>query len=184
MSSAHRLGRSAGLLLVLALAPGRQRGKIATHFFYWYDAPNNNVDASKMPFDPPGLSSQYNGTYYSSLSTPWYQWQLADMKTAGIDYVFPVSWGEKYQTAYFKQSVLSRLVDAIRNTASPLKVGLYDDTQSEAAEWNADNGRGYVNSTTDPNRTLARLRKCSVLLLQPEDQAVFSGDSTRSVGDA
>lgn len=127
---------------------------VGTHFFYWYDAPNNNVNQSQMPFHPPGLSSPYNGSYYSSLSTTWYQQQLQDMATAGIDQIYPVSWGQGYQPAYFQQSVLFRLRDAINNLGSPIKVGMYDDTQSEAAEWNADNGRGYVNSETDPNLKL------------------------------
>jgi hypothetical protein len=101
------------------------------------------------------MSSPYNGTYYSSLSTSWYEWQLNDLDAAGIDYIFPVSWGEKYRPAHFKQSVLSRLVTAVQNTGSNIKIGLYDDTQSEPMEWNADNGRGLVNSTTDPNLQLS-----------------------------
>jgi hypothetical protein len=128
---------------------------VGTHFFYWYDAPYNNVNQSQMAFHPPGISAPYNGTYYSSLSQGWYEWQLRDMASAGIDHVYPVSWGENYQSAYFRQSVLYRLRDAINAIGSPLKVGMYDDTQSEAAEWNADNGRGYINSTTDPNLQLS-----------------------------
>ena len=129
--------------------------KLGTHLFYWHDAPSGNVNQSQMPYHPPGMTSPYNGTYYSSLSQAWYEWQLADMKLAGIDYAFPVSWGEKYQSAYFKQSVLSRLVSAIRNTQSNVKIGLYDDTSSEAAEWNADCGRGYTNSQTDQSLMLS-----------------------------
>ncbi len=137
--------------VILALLPvaGVQGAKFGTHFFYWYDCPNTDCDMSKTPYDPPGTSSKYNGTYYTSLSTDWYEWQLADLETAGIDYIFPVSWGERYHPNHFKQSVLSRLKDAINNTGSDIKVGLYDDTQSEACEWNADNGRGYVNSTSN-----------------------------------
>lgn len=147
------------LLLVLCLVPAlcspASAAKLGTHFFYWYDAPSNNVDRGKMPYHPPGLTSPYNGTYYSSLSTEWYKWQLRDMLLGGIDYAFPVSWGENYQSNYFKQSVLSRMVDAIRQLGSPIKIGLYDDTTSEAAEWNADNGRGYVVSETDPTKQLS-----------------------------
>jgi len=143
------------LWVLIAAVPPAFGQKLATHFFYWYDAPNNNVNGALMPFHPPGLTTPYNGTWYSSLSTAWYQWQLADLKAAGFDYIFPVSWGERYQSPWFRQSVLTRLVDAVRTTGSPIKIGLYDDTQSQAAEWNADSGRGYVNSTTDPNLQLS-----------------------------
>jgi hypothetical protein len=143
------------VLATLVLSGSASAVKIGTHFFYWYDAPYHNCDINKMPYDPPGITSQYNGTWYSSLSTAWYEWQLDDLKIAGIDYIFPVSWGERYQSEWFKQSVLYRLRDAIRNKASNIKIGLYDDTQSEACEWNADNGHGYINSTTDPNLQLS-----------------------------
>lgn len=143
------LALAAVATLTLAVSAGA--GQVGTHYFYWYDCPNVDCDTSRMPYDPPGATSPYNGTYYTSLSTDWHEWQVTDLEAAGFDCIFPVSWGERYHPNHFKQSVLTRLVTAIQNTGADLKVGLYDDTQSEPMEWNADNGRGYVNSTTDPN---------------------------------
>ncbi|MFQ3549813.1 MAG: DUF5010 domain-containing protein [Armatimonadota bacterium] len=141
--------------LILLFASVCFAQKLAVHFFYWYDAPHNNVDKSKMPYHPPGLTEPFNGTYYSSLSVKWYEQQLEDMKLAGIDYALPVSWGEKGQSKWFVQSVLTRMVEAVRNTKSNIKISLYDDTQSQAAQWNLENGRGYNNSTTDDKLKLS-----------------------------
>lgn len=124
-------------------------GQVGTHFFYWYDCPKTDCKAERMPYHPPGMDEPYRGTYYSSTSDAWYVWQLADLNAAGIDCIFPVSWGESHHPGHFKQSMLAKLVKAIKKTRSRIKVGMYDDTQSEASAWNKDQGRGYVNSTTD-----------------------------------
>ena len=68
---------------VLLPAPPCHAQKLDTHFFYWYDAPGNNVNTAQMPYHPPGITSPYNGAYYSSLSTTWYEWQLDDMRHDG-----------------------------------------------------------------------------------------------------
>ncbi len=144
------------VLIIAALATGAHAFKVGTHFFYWYDAPYNNVDTSKMPFDPPGITSPYTyapgeSTYYSSKSNNWYKWQILDMHRAGIDYCLPVTWGTGGQASWFRQTLLTKLVTAIQETGSHIKIGMYDDTQSEACEWNYDNGRGYTNSRGNPD---------------------------------
>ncbi|MFQ3550004.1 MAG: DUF5010 domain-containing protein, partial [Armatimonadota bacterium] len=155
MKTNYRVCLAMVIVLIMVLVSAASAQRLATHFFYWYDAPNNNVNQSQMAFHPPGLSTPYNGTYYSSLSIPWYEWQLADMKAAGVDIAAVVTWGERHQPNFFKQSVLSRMVTAIRNTNSPIKIACYDDTTSEVASWNADNGRGYVWSDSNDNLKLS-----------------------------
>jgi hypothetical protein len=118
-----------------------------THFFYWYDCPKHDCKQERMPYHPPGMDEPYRGTYYSSQSTKWYEQQVDDLEAAGFDYIFPVSWGERHQPPHFKQTVLKRLVRVLEKKRSRLRIGLYDDTQSQPMEWNADHGRGKVNST-------------------------------------
>jgi hypothetical protein len=116
--------------------------KFGTYFFYWHDCPINNCETSAMIYHPSGSYARY-----SSEDKSWYVFEILDMMRAGIDYIFPVCWGDHPTMPYFRISVLSSLAEAIRDTGSAIKVGLFDDTTSECAEWNYYKGRGY---TPDP----------------------------------
>jgi len=119
--------------------------KFGTYFFYWHDCPYNNCETPLMIYHPTGSYLRY-----SSMDKSWYFFEILDMMRAGIDYVFPVCWGDHPTMPYFRISVLSNLAEAIRDTGSSIKVGLFDDTTSECAEWNYYNGRGYASSPSMP----------------------------------
>ncbi len=143
--------QSANLLAEPARKPGMQVG---AHFFYWYNAPSGNADPSQMVYDPHGLSttgawtgygygSGYSG-YYSTLNSAWWEGALQDAKAAGMDIVDLICWGN-HPWPHFQFSVLSNyLVPALERSGVGIKIALFDDTSSEACEWNADNGRGYT----------------------------------------
>lgn len=123
---------------------------VGTHFFYWYDveAHDGTFDTNRMPYHPPGVAAPYRGTFYSAASPAWYDWQLDDLDAAGMDYMFPVSWGSGAQLpSYFRQSnAVPLLCQAIarRSQANAwqrgraIRVGLYDDTFGELTEYNFD----------------------------------------------
>lgn len=119
--------------------------KFGTYLFYWHDCPYNNCETPLMIYHPTGSYLRY-----SSMDRSWYTFEILDMMRAGIDYVFPVCWGDQPNMPYFRISSLSNLVDAIRDTGSSIKVGLFDDSTSECAEWNYYNGRDYAPSPSMP----------------------------------
>jgi hypothetical protein len=112
-------------------APGRTR--YAAHLFYWGRADANDPPREKCAYQPPGTLKPYeDGTWYSYDNPGWWLREVKDMTRARLDYVLPVCWGDK---VHFSTSKLARLVDAIRAANSPLKVGLYDDTAGQDAEY-------------------------------------------------
>ncbi len=128
------------------LYPNRQ---IATFFFFWYNCPEGNCDTAQAYAIPPGWTEPYpqdpnarDGLHYSSLNQYWYVQELRDMRLAGIDIVLPVSWGDT-PIPWFHTAVLRELVAANRLLDPPLRIGLFDDTTSEASEYRdfADNGQ-------------------------------------------
>src|SRR6185369_2488269 len=69
---------------------------VITSYFYWYDLYSNahilNSDGSDALTDhPPTL------TGFSYKSKSWHQRQLQNMRSAGIDVLLPVYWGEPSQ---------------------------------------------------------------------------------------
>lgn len=130
-----------------AAPPLRPAMQTAAYFFYWHACPEQNCVPSIIYALPPGWAAPFpedpdsrDGTYYSSLNRYWYLQELRDMQRAGIDIVLPVSWGE-HVFPWFRTSVLRELVEANRQMETPLRIGLFDDTTSELAEYNdfADN---------------------------------------------
>jgi len=119
--------------------------KFGTYFFYWHDCPYNNCETPAMIYHPTG-----SYTRYSSMDKSWYTFEILDMMHSGIDYIFPVCWGDQPTMHYFQISVLSYLAEAIRATGSFIKVGLFDDTTSECAEWNYFNGKEYAPNPSMP----------------------------------
>lgn len=120
--------------------------KIGAYFFYWHNCPLHNCALSKMIYHPTG-----SYTNYSSLDKTWYTAEIFDMALAGVDYIFPICWGNHPGFSWFHISTLSTLATAITESGSYLKVGLFDDSTSECSDWNYNNGRGY---TTNPQMPL------------------------------
>jgi hypothetical protein len=116
--------------------------KIGAYFFYWHDCPANNCMLDQMKFHPTGSYPRY-----SSLEKTWYAFQIQDMWLAGIDYVFPICWGDHPGYGWFRINTLANLSAALTESGLHLKIGLFDDSTSECCEWNYYNGRGY---DTDP----------------------------------
>lgn len=142
--------------------------QVSTHFFYWYDAPNNNANPAQMPFHPYGLANTgpyvgygsgagYSG-YYSSQNSAWWERAFADCKRAGCDMVDLVCWGNHPNPWFRIDAIQNYAVPALQRSGNNLKVALFDDTTSEVCEWNMDNGRGY---TTSPQMALSNSNNCS-----------------------
>ncbi len=147
------------LLFLLSLGRGEAAGPqnrwrhVGTFFFYWHDCPERNCDPSSVPTLAPGWTEPLvddpdptDGVYYSSLNLEWYVRELLDMRRAGVEWVFPVSWGD-YPAPWFRTEVLTRLVEANRRLGVPLKIGLFDDSTSEASEYNDRADDGAVNAS-------------------------------------
>jgi len=97
------------------LAPGNT--KFGAYFFYWHDEPNNNWRPAEFRYHPAGSYAKY-----SSLDKSWYVAEIADMSRAGLDYIFPICWGN-HPWDYLKIAVLGGLRDAIIENGSGLKIG-------------------------------------------------------------
>jgi hypothetical protein len=150
---------------LIVTAPRRAGVQTCAHFFYWYDAPANNADPEQMVFDPHGLANTgawkgYGrgaapGGFYSSMNTAWWEAAFADCKRAGVDAVDLICWGN-HPYSWFQIDVLKKyMVPALKRSGNDLKIALFDDTTSECAEWNVDQGRGYSVEVpmplSDPN---------------------------------
>lgn len=133
------------------------RGKVGTFFFFWHDCERNAGPTRDYPFTfgpgeqcpqdefayhPPAMAG-FETFPYTARSRDWYVDELQKMKLAGIDYVFPVYWGDHPTLTFFNTQSVAMLVAAIDLIGSDLKLGLFDDTSSEVSQWNWDNGRGY-----------------------------------------
>jgi hypothetical protein len=144
-------------------------GKVGTFFFFWHDCVKNSGPTRTYPYlygpdhscpqdtilyHPPAMAG-FTPFPYSARSVEWYADELHMMKLAGIDYVFPVYWGDHPILSFFNTQSLTLLVQAIDRIGSDLKLGLFDDTSSEVSKWNFDNGRDYA---TKPALNLADQR--------------------------
>jgi hypothetical protein len=122
---------------------------MGTFFFYWYNCPYAACDPSELSAIPPGWTAPLpgdpdprDGTSYSSLNEDWYEHELRDMSAAGVQIVFPVSWGD-HPHDWFRQDTLRLLVQANGVRQHPLQIGMFVDTTAEQAMWNDDQGMGY-----------------------------------------
>jgi hypothetical protein len=141
-------------------SPEQVRGRVGAFFFSWHDCqpnaratreypykfgPADSCDQKEMLYHPLAMSGA-KGFPYSARSLAWYVDELQQMKLAGVDYVLPVYWGDHPQLKFFSTENVAHLVWAIDHIGSDLKIGLFDDTTSEVAQWNLDNGRQYLPS--------------------------------------
>lgn len=172
MTIMQRLQRLSALVLILILAacslqPGPtplptvepaptaagarsgQRPRMGTYFFYWYDCPRHECDPTQLSVLPPGWTSPLprdpdprDGTAYSSLNYDWYEGELRDMLSVGIDIVFPVSWGD-HPHSWFRQDRLATLVQANGVLEKPLQIGMFIDTTAQQAMYNDRENGAY-----------------------------------------
>ncbi|GAC1545542.1 MAG: hypothetical protein NVS2B7_20320 [Herpetosiphon sp.] len=109
---------------------------VATYFFYWYDCPQTRCDVASVPVVPPGWQSPLpEGGYETTTNPRWFEREVRQMKEAGVQVALPVNWGA-YPDGAFGADRLQGLVAANTQQGKPLKIGLFDDTSSESAEWN------------------------------------------------
>ncbi len=137
--------------------PAVYEGKVGTFFFFWHDCQRNESPTLDYPFTygPKEGCSQKQFIYhpqgmnrgrpqYSARNRLWYIDEIQQMKLAGVDYIFPVYWGDHPIFSFFNTENLKELVAAIDWIGSDLKIGLFDDTTSQVSQWNYDNGRDYA----------------------------------------
>jgi hypothetical protein len=120
----------------VATAP---RTRLGAFFFYWYNCPAHECDASQLGVTPPGWLAPLprdqdprDGTAYSSLNYDWFEGELRDMAAVGVDIVFPVSWGE-HPHHWFRQDRLDLLTQANGVLERPLAIGMFLDTTAQQA---------------------------------------------------
>ncbi len=130
------------------------KARVGTYLFFWHDCqvnPRPNYDYP-YPFGPAEdcnyrkfvyhpVSMTQPGLRYSSRNLAWYVDELQRMKRAGIDDVFPVYWGDHPTKAWFDTRAVALLAQAIGLLGSDIKIGMFDDTTSQVAQWNWDLGR-------------------------------------------
>lgn len=111
---------------------------VGTHYFYWYDYPNQHFYDNGEHTDDALQDHFPNPETVSYNSVEWHEKQMADCAEAGIDFVLPVYWGTLDN--YFRQGVifsirgLGPLQTAIerreRAGKSSPKIGLFYDTST------------------------------------------------------
>ncbi len=123
--------------------------QLGAFFFYWFNCPHPTYqcDRSKMPFIPTNYSS------YSADNVSWYRKEFTDMKSAGIDIIIAVSWGNRHPSlpTLKDNRAIPLMVQALKDNKSTQKIAFLDDTNSVVAEWNIDKGNGYSNPTENPS---------------------------------
>ncbi|GAB4427487.1 MAG: DUF5010 domain-containing protein [Chloroflexi bacterium OHK40] len=122
---------------------------MGTFFFYWYNCPEHECDASQLSVVPPGWETPLprdgdtrDGTAYSSYNYDWFEGELRDMALVGIDTVFPVSWGD-HPHHWFRQDRLELLVQANGVLEQPLQIGMFLDTTAQQAMYHEFVAEGY-----------------------------------------
>ncbi len=137
-------------VLALLLATGTRATQLGTYFFYWHDAPSNNFDASAIIYDPYGGTSPFPGsnTWYSSLDPDWYAREFRDMEMAGLELAFPVHWGDN--APWFDNGTVAFMVEGLEASGTAVRLGLFDDTTSEACDYNKARQLGYTPSPPPP----------------------------------
>lgn len=142
-------------------APQARQTSLGTFFFYWYNCPEHECDASQLSITPPGWLAPLagdgdprDGTAYSSINYDWYEGELRDMRATGIDTVFPVSWGD-HPHSWFRQDRLELLVQANGVLTAPLRIGMFIDTTAQQAMYNDFVADGYRFGPTTPRLPLS-----------------------------
>jgi hypothetical protein len=130
-------------------APLRPQTRLGTFFFYWYDCPRHECDAAQLSAVPPGWVAPLpndrdprDGTFYSSQNEDWYEGELRDMRSVGIQTIFPVSWGE-HPHYWFTNETLRTLVQANAVQPRPLEIGMFLDTTAQQAMYSDFHDKGY-----------------------------------------
>jgi hypothetical protein len=90
----------------------------------------------------PGDPDPRDGKSYSSLNEDWYEHELRDMRSAGVQIIFPVSWGD-HPHDWFRQETLHLLVQANGVQQRPLQIGMFLDTTAQQGMYNEDHGGSY-----------------------------------------
>lgn len=128
--------------------------RLATFFFYWYDittgAHIRNPDGSDALTDhPPDLYLRF----FSYRDPLWFQEELQDMRSAGVDIVLPVFWGSDQESSWAEPG-LENLVSAEELLLSqgdhPPKIGMFFDTSALRQQ----NGGPFPDLTTSAGRVL------------------------------
>jgi hypothetical protein len=129
--------------------PRNPQIRLGTYFFYWYHCPAKECDARQLSAVPPGWTDALpgdgdtrDGTSYSSLNGDWYEGELRGMRAAGIELLFPVSWGD-HPHYWFTQETLELLVQANGVQPQPFPIGLFLDTTAQQAMFNDFQDQGY-----------------------------------------
>jgi hypothetical protein len=125
------------------------RPALGAFFFYWYNCPRRECDAAQLSVVPPGWltplpndADERDGTAYSSFNYDWFEGELRDMASVGIDTVFPVSWGD-HPHPWFRQDRLDLLVQANGVLERPLRIGMFLDSTAQQAMYNDFVADGY-----------------------------------------
>ena len=123
--------------------------RLGTFFFYWYDCPRHECDATQLSAVPPGWIAPLpndrdprDGSFYSSQNEDWYEGELRDMRSVGIQTIFPVSWGE-HPHNWFTNETLRTLVQANAVQPKPFEIGMFLDTTAQQAMYSEFHGGGY-----------------------------------------
>ncbi len=138
------------LLLVLLASRAAPAAQVATFFFYWHDAPANNFDAEAIIYDPYGGVAPFPGssTWYSAQDPDWYAREFRDMEYAGMQLALPVNWGDN--SPWFNNATIPIMVQGLERSGSGVRLGLFDDTTSEACDYNQARGLGYTPEPAPP----------------------------------
>ncbi len=130
-------------------AAAGDRPALGTFFFYWYNCPRQECDITQLSMVPPGWltplprdGDERDGRSYSSFNYDWFEGELRDMASVGIDTVFPVSWGD-HPHPWFRQDRLELLVQANGVLERPLRIGMFLDSTAQQAMYNDFVADGY-----------------------------------------
>ncbi|GIV98015.1 MAG: hypothetical protein KatS3mg057_2672 [Herpetosiphonaceae bacterium] len=98
------------------------------------------------------------------------------MADAGIQVVLPVSWGGEFPDKAFRTPVLFGLVEANARLGVPLRIGMFDDTSSQMAEYGDYLDDGRVNGSSYQLTQTISLAAAGerLLLLRPQNQTLSS----------
>ncbi len=150
---------------------------VATHYFYWYRAPDQHFDQLTLHF-PVGAEVSYE-------SKAWHRRQLADMRAAGIDVCLPVYWGapdhEQKPDIAFSVRGLPALVAAADELAAsgvvPPRIGMFYDTSTLLADVRGVEPHGSRADlrTSDGRELFARTIDEYFRRIPPRDWACIDG---------
>jgi hypothetical protein len=150
LSVSWRRAMVGGGVFLLGALPAAEASQVGTFFFYWHDAPGNNFDAEAIIYDPYGGTAPFPGgdTWYSSQDPQWYAREFRDMEYAGMQVALPVNWGDN--SPWFNNATIAAMVEGLQRSGSGVRLGLFDDTTSEACDYNQARGLGYTPEPAPP----------------------------------